>query len=172
MPFPHTIAPKRDIVSTRSSVLFHSYKILVRFRHYSESLSFHSFKRPLPSHSRLNALHSRRSHYTNPDPHTVYCSLPLRHLLSMRKPFTRGFTFTTHLSYSSSGFRFYISDSFQCSSFPLRHSSRVRALESLFTPLPLHVPGAPRHAYCISQSGVLSTSTCGNFTTWSDVLNY
>ena len=66
-----TISPKRDIVMTRSSVLFHSYKILVRFRHYSESLSFYSFKRPLPSHSRLHALHSRRSHYTNPDPHTV-----------------------------------------------------------------------------------------------------
>ena len=71
MPFLHTLAPKRDIVTTRSSVLFHSYKTLVRFRHYSESLSFDSFKRPLPSHSRLNAIHSRRSQYTNPDPHTV-----------------------------------------------------------------------------------------------------
>ena len=70
MPFAHTIAPKRDIITTRSSVLFHSYKILVRFRHYSDSLSFHSFKRPSLSQSR-NALHSRRSHYTNPDPHTV-----------------------------------------------------------------------------------------------------
>ena len=68
---PHTIAPKRDIVTTRSSVLFHSYKTLVRFRHYSNSLSFHSVKRPSLSQSRLNALHSRRSHYTNPDPHSV-----------------------------------------------------------------------------------------------------
>ena len=117
MPFPHTIAPKRDIITTRSSVLFHSYKTMVRFRHYSESLSFHSFKRPLSSHARINALHSRRSHYT----------------------------------------------------IMLRHSSRVRTLESLFTPSPLPVPGAPCHDYCISQSGVLSTPTCGNFTTWSNV---
>ena len=70
MAFAHTLAPKRDIVTTRSSVLFHSYKTLVRFWHYSDSLSFHSFKRPSLSQSR-NALHSRRSHYTNPDPHTV-----------------------------------------------------------------------------------------------------
>ena len=87
----------------------------------------------------------------------------------------RGFTFPTHLSYSSSGFRFYISDSFHCSSFSLRHWSRsspVRALESLFISLLLHVPGAPRHDYCISPSGVLSTFTCSKFTTWSDVLNY
>ena len=70
MPFAHTLAPKREIVTTRSSVIFHSYKTLVRFRHYSDSLSFHSIKRSSLSQSR-NALHSRRSHYTNPDPHRV-----------------------------------------------------------------------------------------------------
>ena len=62
-----------SVTSSRHDRLFSfiSYKTLVRFRHYSESLSFHSFKRPLPSHSRLNAHHSRRSHFTNPYPHTV-----------------------------------------------------------------------------------------------------
>ena len=107
LPCPHAIAPMRDIVTTRSSVLFHSYKTLVRFRHYSESLSFHSFKPPLSSHARHNALHSRRSHYT----------ILLRHYTILLRHYT----------------------------ILLRHSSRVRTWESLFTPSPLPVPGAPRH---------------------------
>ena len=71
MPFAHTHAPKRDTVTTGSSVLFHSYTTLVRLRCYSDSLSFLNFKRPSLPQSRLNALHSRRSYYANPDPYTV-----------------------------------------------------------------------------------------------------
>ena len=121
---------KRDIITTRSSVLFHSYTILSRFRHYSDSLSFHSFKRHSLSQSRLTPPFMPHPLYES---RPAYSNLPLRHLLSTQQPSTRGFTFTPHLSYSSSGFRFYISDSFQCSRFSLRHSSRssrVRALES------------------------------------------
>ena len=138
---------------------------LVRFRYYSDSLSFHNFKRALLLQSRLSVFHAAAIIRIQ----IRYSTLSLRHLLSTQQPSTRGFTFTTHLSYSSSSFLFYISDCFRCSSFPLRHSSRVRAMESLFIPLLLHVPGAPRHDYCISPSGVLSIFTFGNFTTWYNV---
>ena len=85
MPFAHTIAPKRDTVTMRSSVLFHSYTTLVQVSHYSDSLSFHSFKRPSLSQLRHNAFHSR--HYTNPDPHTVifHCVICF-----LRRNLTRG----------------------------------------------------------------------------------
>ena len=143
MPFAHTIAPKRDIITTRSSVFFHSYKILVRFRHYSESLSFYSFKHPLPSHSCLNARHSRRSHYTNPDPHAVIFHCVICFLRSNLPPGVLPSQPISHTVQAAFAFIFpmvFNAVVFRC---VIRHECVLWS--PFFTPLPLHVPGAPRH---------------------------
>ena len=76
--------------------------ILVRFRHYSDILFFASSCLRFHNHV-TSPIHAQPLYESKP----TYSNLPLRHLFSTQQPSTRGFTFTTHLSYSSSGFRFY-----------------------------------------------------------------
>ena len=66
-------APKRswhcrDAVVRSLSFVHDRCSIYILLRYI---LPFHNLKRPSLSQSRLSVFHSRRGHYTNPDPHTV-----------------------------------------------------------------------------------------------------